>query len=170
MTAESMRWLLRLMRLRNIKNECFLINFARHMCKVTEGVPRDCWREVVIWAGIPELLVNMTLEVEIDNLLSKPMNKLFYERVEGRPCGFVIHKMPKVVHNKWRPQIERLVSDPLKVLKATATAIDRLPDDEQREVKKKQVGKVQHTQINRELSHISMCSCVLSGSRCSSCL
>ena len=128
------------MRLRNSKDESFLINFARYMCKITEGVPRECWREVVIWSGIPELLVNMALEVEIDDLLSKPMNKLFYERVGGRPCGFVIHKMPKVVHDKWRPQIERLVADPLKVLKATAAAIDRLPDVEQREVKRKQVG------------------------------
>ena len=93
---------------------------------------------------MPELLVNMTLEVEIDNILSKPMNKLFYERSDGRPCGFVIHKMPQLVHNTWRPLIERLASDPFSILKETTAAIEKIQDLTLREVKLEQVGDI-HT-------------------------
>ena len=144
MTAESMRWLLRLMRLQNGKQQSFLIHFARHMYTITEGVPRDCWKEIVVWAGMPELLVNMTLEVEVDSILSKPMNKIFYEKTDGRPCGFVVHKLPKTVHEQWRPLIERIAADPLNELKSTAAAIAQIPDAALRDVKTKQVGSYTH--------------------------
>ena len=139
MTATCMNWLLRLIRLKNNKGQSFIEHFARHMYTHTEGVPRDCWQEVATWAGMPELLVDMTLEVEIDALISKPMNALFYEVSEGRPCGFVLHKMPRRVHEVWRPLIERLASDPLSELSHTAVAIERLADPRLRELKTKQV-------------------------------
>ena len=56
----------------------------------TEGVPRDCWEEVATWAGMPELVVDMCVEVEVDVILSKPMNAVFYQASESRPCGFVV--------------------------------------------------------------------------------
>lgn len=133
-----MRWLLRLVQLeRNGKS--FLHNFCREMYRVEQGVPRDCWKELATWVGMPELIVDMTLEVEIDDILSKPMNALFYEKQEGRPCGFVISKLPLLVHDTWRPLMERLVADPLSISTATAAAIRQLRDPRLRELKTMQV-------------------------------
>ena len=139
MTAECMRWLLRLMRLKRGDGKSFLLWFARRMYTCTEGVPQDCWKEVVTWAGMPQLLVNMTLEVEVDEVISKPMNALFYERQNGFPAGYVIRKLPLVAHAIWRPLIERLASDPLSIMTETAAVINGLSDARLRALKTKQV-------------------------------
>ena len=140
MTATCMRWLLRLKSLQRGDGKYFLSHFAREMYRVTEKVARECWKQVATWVEIPELTVDMTLEVEIDEVLSKPMNALFYEKSEGRPCGFVVHKMPQMVHETWRSLIERLVSDPLSICTETAKAINNLADPRLRELKTAQVG------------------------------
>ena len=119
--------------------ESFLDNFCREMYRVEQGVPRDCWKELATWIKMPELIVDMSLEVEIDDILSKPMNALFYEKQEGRPCGFVINKLPMLVHDTWRPLIERLEADPLSICTVTAAAISQLQDPRLRELKTKQV-------------------------------
>ena len=113
------------------------------MYTCTEGVPQECWKEVATWAGMPQLLVNMTLEVEVDEVISKPMNTLFYERHGGFPPGYVIRKLPLLVaHGTWRPLIERLSSDdPLSIMTETVAVINGLSDARLRVLKTKQVRR-----------------------------
>ena len=91
MTATCMRWLLRLMRLKRPKDgKMFFEYFVRKMFTLTEGVARECWRELATWYAMPTLRVNMAVEIDVDDVLSRPMNSLFYKNVEGRPCGHAI--------------------------------------------------------------------------------
>ena len=111
------------------------------MYTYTEGVPRDCWEEVATWAGMPELIVDMSLEVEIDVLISKPMNAVFYQAREGRPCGFVVDELVEHVHDTWRPLMERLEDNPLSEIPHTAAAIRNLDNADLQVLKTKQVSK-----------------------------
>lgn len=160
-----MRWLLRLIRLKNNKGQSFLEHFARHMYTHTEGVPQDCWEEVATWAGMPELMVDMCLEVEVDVLISQPMNAVFYQACEGRPCGFVVDELAEHVHDTWRPLIERLADNPLSELPHTAAAIRSLNDHELRTLKTKQVHAHMHITGTCTDAHIIsaclFCRCTL---------
>ena len=86
------------MNLRRDDDKRFLPWFAREMWTVSEGVTRDCWRNVATWARKSDFMTHMTFEVELDEVLSKPMNALYYAEKPGYPSGFNIRELPAHVH------------------------------------------------------------------------
>lgn len=128
MTAEAMRWILRLMRLKK-DGALFLPAFARHMYTITEGVTRALWKDFATWIRKPELVVYMMLEVECDDIVAKPFNIPYYKQKEGYPPGFCIRELVMYIHGTWRPLIERLATNPFSILRKTAALKDALPPE-----------------------------------------
>ena len=90
---------------------------------------------------MPGLRVYMAMDIDIDDLVLRPFNELFYEQCEGRPVGFSSHKMPERVHHVWRPLIERLARDPLSLCSSPAAELQSITDMQLRELIKKHVGE-----------------------------
>ena len=102
--------------------------------------------------------MDMSLEAEIDVLISKPMNAVFYQAREGRPCGFVVDELVKHVHGTWRPLMERLAANPLSELPHTAAAIRNIDNAELRVLKTKQVS-TNRWKVDNTSSLPHFCSC-----------
>lgn len=66
------------------------------MWRITDGTARDIWYQIVLWSKMPEFIVDASIEVDVDNTISKPMNKLFYKKRPGFPCG---HNIREVSHS-----------------------------------------------------------------------
>lgn len=82
----------------------------------------------------------MAMDIDIDDVILRPFNELFYEKCEGRPVGFLSHKMPERVHKVWRPLIERLARDPLSLCSSADKELQALTDPRLRELIKKHVS------------------------------
>ena len=91
---------------------------------------------------MPGLRVYMAMDIDIDDVVLRSFNELFYESCEGRPCGFVIHKVPERVHSAWRPLIERLVRDPFSLCTSAASELRAIRDPRLQELIKKQVSAI----------------------------
>ena len=135
MTAAAMRWILRLMRL-ECNGKLMLPAFARDMYRIENGVNRTCWKDFATWIRIPEVFVDMMVEVEMDDNVAMPMNAMYYE---GEPSGHCIRKQVIRIMEVWRPFFERFVSNPFQILVRSAVLVDKLPDPEKRVLKRKQV-------------------------------
>ena len=94
MTAECMRWLLRLHSLkRPIDKKPFLHWFSRYMWRISDGTARDIWYQIILWCKMPEFIVDATLEIDLDNTYAKPANLLFYKKRPGFPSGHNIREV-----------------------------------------------------------------------------
>ena len=141
MEPRCMRFLLRLMRLRRLRDGKLFFEFLiRKMWTLTEGVARECWGELVKWYGMPGLRVDMCVAIDVDDVLLRPMNAIYFEACEGRPRGCVSHKLPMMIHGTWRPLMERLAKNPFPICKTTDAEIKSLRDRRVQMLKRKQVA------------------------------
>ena len=51
---------------------------------------------------MPEFVVDASTEVDVDSTISKPMNRLFYKKKPGFPCGHNIREVNTHIHTRTR--------------------------------------------------------------------
>ena len=69
------------------------------MWRITSGTARDIWYQMVLWTAMPEFVVDASIEVDVDSTISRPMNRLFYKKRPGFPCGHNIREVSTHPHS-----------------------------------------------------------------------